>query len=96
MSASSIMPWGGFVEPTEDLSSDPMTIAMLRFYRRASPARQRAFARMLERVAEEGMPTEEAGRLYGIELGLTDAHAREVVATAISAPPGSWRRRMLD
>ena len=51
MSASAIVPTTGFVEPAEDLSSDPITVAMLRMYRASSPSWRRAFSRMLESIA---------------------------------------------
>jgi hypothetical protein len=85
MSASTISPYGGhFIEPTEDLSSDPITVAMLRMYRDSSPAWRRAFSRMLERIVDEGMPMEEAMRRFGVAVGMTDAEARRNAAKAMS------------
>jgi hypothetical protein len=48
----------------------------------------------VQRVADEGMPMDEAGRLYWIDQGLSDVDARAMVAKARRDPP-DWRE-LLD
>lgn len=92
MSASAIVPTTGFVEPAEDLSSDPITVVMLRMYRASPPSWRRAFSRMLESIVDEGMPMEEAMRRFGVAVGMSDTEARRNAAKAMSGSNGGLRK----
>jgi hypothetical protein len=74
--------------------TDPQTIALLRFYQRSDDTVKHAAFVFLSGVADEGMPMNEAARLYWMDRGLSDADARDMVKRLTADPP-DWRE-LLD
>jgi hypothetical protein len=97
MSASVFNLAAEMIEPIADLSSDPLTVVMLRIYRASEPLKQRAFERMLERIGEDGMSVEKAGYLFFLEQGWPEAKARAAVAEVeLTLPQGTGARSWTD
>jgi hypothetical protein len=94
MTASAIDLAADIIEAAADLSADPITVAMFRIYRASSPLQQRAIERMLQRIAEDGVPIEMAGRLFFVEQGWPEAKARAAVSEVVNAPREDWRQKL--
>jgi hypothetical protein len=81
----------------DDMIENGREAAVLALYRRASPRRQRAMLRALERYVYDGVPWEECLIDLEIECGATHAEAREIVRQVLAAPvdAGGWRRLLI-
>jgi hypothetical protein len=66
---------------------DPQTIALLRFYQRSDDTVKHAPLVSLSCVADEGMPMNEAARLYWMDRGLSNTDAPGMVKCLTADPP---------
>jgi hypothetical protein len=73
-----------------DKVRDGQELAFLRMIRRLDPSKRPLLLRYMHRL-NDGMPAMEAATRYYIELGWSDAEAREQAARIISANPRRWQ-----